>query len=835
MSELRHRKVSEVAPAEPTYTQVNTNQESKSLPKAGDAPFSGVATLIDVQAARNQLYRHVSSKLGHLSLKMRMIFSAPQVAIIPVQTLLSIYGVSFYESLGANLQYLAFFLALTRALDLLLDPGMSYLTDSFRGPFGRRRPFIFVGCWVYGLMLILLLTPPKGLGKLSLAMWYGVTSVGFYVANSLTVIPYDALGIELTSSYHDRTLLYFTTAMFEFIGSIGMIGLSQLFYSSSTLDTAQCSSDSCFSTTGVGKSCFPSFTDGSYKTFNIFDIFSAQTTPQPGSHLGFVSDICTYRNGSHYDNPTKLFFPSQCVQLVPINENSTTLGTIASLPAWDSQIAQFHHYTWEERNNQCLRTYCSCVEDCGNACNIDSTRIQYSYLSIIMAAWFVITVCTLTYHVRERAQLTTTGKLLPALSPIASMVNTFRNTAFRRMLPTFICDNVAYAMVTSSMLYFVKYILRPEMQSRANGDSIDCNAGVPIPGTESVSWRCGSTNVLGALLVVMLGSAFCACPMWYYAAIRWGKQAIWLTWSFLLIVSLLLLLVIEKGDIDLSLYLSVFPGMVMGAKFIGMSILADVIEYDEFLTSQRNEGSYVMLKSLLSKLAAIPAVTFPIVILSSMDPYSSTMTNTVYVLIIWVPVFLVVISMYYKVTLPLRHKHQVDLMGDGIGLHILGLASPEPITGLDYLPSEYSATERRKLDVMDHFPYKQDAESLQTAMEENNALVGIALLVERCRDQSFFLFLLFVAAITGVVLTWTFFSTPRLSIYPIMLSVASTTFLLLLVMSLLRLRAAKQLKRSEFRPSLPLLHKIIDQRTLYVSIRQKMYAIRLCFSQCVHN
>ena len=58
--------------------------------------------LRDVKAARGKLFRHLKGKFGQLAFKLRMLFSAPQVAIVPVSTLLSIYSVPLYESLGAR-------------------------------------------------------------------------------------------------------------------------------------------------------------------------------------------------------------------------------------------------------------------------------------------------------------------------------------------------------------------------------------------------------------------------------------------------------------------------------------------------------------------------------------------------------------------------------------------------------------------------------------------------------------------------------------------------------------------------------------------------------------
>ena len=49
-------------------------------------------------------------------------------------------------------------------------------------------------------------------------------------------------------------------------------------------------------------------------------------------------------------------------------------------------------------------------------------------------------------------------------------------------------------------------------------------------------------------------------------------------------------------------------------RFLADSIMADVIDYDEFLTGQRSEATYTMFKQFLPKIAAIPASAIPMVL-----------------------------------------------------------------------------------------------------------------------------------------------------------------------------------------------------------------------------
>lgn len=98
MNELRQRKVNELSSAEPTGAGGSVAPWGAST--AAEPP--PLLRLRDVKEARGKLFRHVSGKFGRLAFKLRVLFSAPQAAIVPVSTLLSIYSVPLYEDLGAR-------------------------------------------------------------------------------------------------------------------------------------------------------------------------------------------------------------------------------------------------------------------------------------------------------------------------------------------------------------------------------------------------------------------------------------------------------------------------------------------------------------------------------------------------------------------------------------------------------------------------------------------------------------------------------------------------------------------------------------------------------------
>lgn len=131
-------------------------------------------------------------------------------------------------ALGVPPELLGWALSLPRLLDAFVDPLIGFWSDHCRSRLGRRRPFIFAGAIALGLTMALLWLPPAGAGwshRALAAYFLGATTL-FYGAYSVFLVPYRALGLELTSDYHDRTRLQ---AWGMIVGLVGGLGLPWLY------------------------------------------------------------------------------------------------------------------------------------------------------------------------------------------------------------------------------------------------------------------------------------------------------------------------------------------------------------------------------------------------------------------------------------------------------------------------------------------------------------------------------------------------------------------------------------------------------------------------------
>jgi GPH family glycoside/pentoside/hexuronide:cation symporter len=89
--------------------------------------------------------------------------------------------------------------------DAAVDPLIGHLSDRATVKFGRRHAFMLVGAVCAGASLIAVFNPPSGLSTGALFTWLMASSLCLRSSNSLFIVPYYALGAELTTDYHERT------------------------------------------------------------------------------------------------------------------------------------------------------------------------------------------------------------------------------------------------------------------------------------------------------------------------------------------------------------------------------------------------------------------------------------------------------------------------------------------------------------------------------------------------------------------------------------------------------------------------------------------------------
>lgn len=115
---------------------------------------------------------------------------------------LPVYNIGMF----INPVMLGWAMAIPRALDAVIDPLMGNISDNTRSRWGRRKPYILAGAIACALILPLLwMSPFKS--DWGVFGWLSVFGLLYFVAYTVFIIPYQALGFEMTTDYDERTRL----------------------------------------------------------------------------------------------------------------------------------------------------------------------------------------------------------------------------------------------------------------------------------------------------------------------------------------------------------------------------------------------------------------------------------------------------------------------------------------------------------------------------------------------------------------------------------------------------------------------------------------------------
>lgn len=110
-------------------------------------------------------------------------------------------------------------------VDALTDPWMGAVSDRTHTRWGRRHPFIFASALPLGLFVVLLFSPPAGLGEWGLMAWLVAFTVVARLALTLFFVPHMSLGAELTSDYQDRSNIVALRSFFSMSGYLVALAL----------------------------------------------------------------------------------------------------------------------------------------------------------------------------------------------------------------------------------------------------------------------------------------------------------------------------------------------------------------------------------------------------------------------------------------------------------------------------------------------------------------------------------------------------------------------------------------------------------------------------------
>ncbi len=164
-----------------------------------------------------------NKKTTKLSKTKKSAWAIGSVADVYMTNALMYLAFPIYNmGLGVDPRMLGWALGLPRIWDAISDPLMGNISDNSRSRWGRRRPFVLVGAILCAIMFALIWTPPTGWSPTAIGWYFMAMVFIYYTAYTIFMVPWGALGLELTTDYNERTRVQAYRAVFQNVGGLGL-------------------------------------------------------------------------------------------------------------------------------------------------------------------------------------------------------------------------------------------------------------------------------------------------------------------------------------------------------------------------------------------------------------------------------------------------------------------------------------------------------------------------------------------------------------------------------------------------------------------------------------
>jgi len=482
---------------------------------------------------------------SEVPLYKKISYGSVSFATLSLGVLVNAFGSDFYVQLGAILPMISLFTALGRSFDIVTDLCMAWYSDTVQTPYGRRRPFMAVGCIPYGILFFLFFSPPGGLSSMAISIYFGVMYITFYLSDTLTQIPYEALGPELSQNPQERNTIFFIARLFQILGAT-----------------------------------------------------SASTLP-------------------------------------------------AGIQAWLAA---------------------------GGWTAVNAARMAFAITSAFFGLWYIISTLICVSVIQERQQPKDEGEVKDGGPLIPAIMRSFHNPAITSLIVAWVMDGLQLAVLVTLFPFYIRYYIRP------NG-----------PEATAIGVRFLPTVFVGMNITLLFSFTALSTPVWLALAQRFGKFRSWIAYNVLGIFTNLLLLVVRPGQNVLVLVVMALNGLPGGGSFLNSSIMADVVDYEEYRHGVRSEGLFSVYATLVNKTVAIPGSAIPLGILAVLgfmypingveQPQPVSVTNFLYYGISIFTAGCSIIGVMSKSQFPIRTESVVFEIQDKTQILAAGGSAVDPITG----------------------------------------------------------------------------------------------------------------------------------------------------------
>jgi len=134
----------------------------------------------------------------------------------------------FVDFLGLGAFVIGVALTSARLWDAFTDPVVGKISDNTRSRFGRRKPFVFVGAILTGIMFPVIWMVPESWSSTAITIYLFVVLMVFYSVYSIFSVPYEALGAELTPDYSERNWIFIVRKYIQEFFNLGIVWIFPL-------------------------------------------------------------------------------------------------------------------------------------------------------------------------------------------------------------------------------------------------------------------------------------------------------------------------------------------------------------------------------------------------------------------------------------------------------------------------------------------------------------------------------------------------------------------------------------------------------------------------------
>jgi GPH family glycoside/pentoside/hexuronide:cation symporter len=148
------------------------------------------------------------SKSGKVPFAQKASFGAGQFILNILPGTLGVF-IQFFllTAWGVDPLWAGLLGGLPRIFDSITDPIMGFISDNTKSKWGRRRPYIFVGSIISGVLFFLMWQIDDNASQ-SYIIWHVmIIQLLFLIGNTMFATPLVGLGYEMTSDYDERTRL----------------------------------------------------------------------------------------------------------------------------------------------------------------------------------------------------------------------------------------------------------------------------------------------------------------------------------------------------------------------------------------------------------------------------------------------------------------------------------------------------------------------------------------------------------------------------------------------------------------------------------------------------